>query len=209
MRYQGKITSWNDEKGFGFLTWRGGGEPIFVHVKAFKRGMRRSDENDIVTYELTKDERGGARAENVAFPSRTSATLVKSSGSSWFPSAFAALFLTFLCGAVLVGRLPLLVLGIYSAASLIAFVSYWADKSAARSGQWRTQEFTLLMFGLIGGWPSAVFAQKLLRHKSKKQSFQTAFWATVALNSVGLFVYSSPTASRALLSIVGVAMLKG
>lgn len=121
MRYQGKITSWNDEKGFGFITWHGGGEPIFVHVKAFKRGMRRPDENDIVTYELTKDERGRARAENVAFPSRTSATLDKSSGSSWFPSGFAALFLTFLCGAVLVGRLPLLVLGIYSAASLMRF----------------------------------------------------------------------------------------
>jgi uncharacterized membrane protein YsdA (DUF1294 family) len=38
------------------------------------------------------------------------------------------------------------------------------------------------MIALLGGWPGALLAQKLLRHKSKKQSFQVVFWATVLLN---------------------------
>lgn len=72
--------------------------------------------------------------------------------------------------------------GLYLGASLVAFVVYAWDKSAARNSQWRTKESTLHMIALLGGWPGALFAQKLLRHKSKKQSFQVVFWATVLLN---------------------------
>ena len=56
------------------------------------------------------------------------------------------------------------------------------DKSAALSGRLRTSEDTLLVVGLLGGWPGALIAQKLLRHKSRKGSFQLLFWGTVALN---------------------------
>jgi hypothetical protein len=31
MRYQGKITNWKDEQGFGFITPNGTGTQIFVH----------------------------------------------------------------------------------------------------------------------------------------------------------------------------------
>jgi len=41
MRYQGKITSWKDDQGFGFVTHNGGGEKAFVHVNAFSRRSRR------------------------------------------------------------------------------------------------------------------------------------------------------------------------
>lgn len=33
MRYQGRITKWKDDQGFGFIAPNGGGEPVFVHVK--------------------------------------------------------------------------------------------------------------------------------------------------------------------------------
>jgi uncharacterized membrane protein YsdA (DUF1294 family) len=52
----------------------------------------------------------------------------------------------------------------------------------------------LLLLGLAGGWPGAFIAQRVLRHKSSKRSFQTAFWGTVALNT-GLLVLLL-TASR-------------
>ena len=78
------------------------------------------------------------------------------------------------------------ILILYVAASLAAVVSYAADKSAARSGRWRTAERTLHLLALIGGWPGALIAQRAFRHKSRKPSFQIAFFVTVALNCAAL-----------------------
>jgi uncharacterized membrane protein YsdA (DUF1294 family) len=74
------------------------------------------------------------------------------------------------------------VLVLYAAASLVAFVAYGVDKSAAQRGTWRTPEIILHMLSLSGGWPGALMAQKIFRHKSRKPSFQAIFWATVAVN---------------------------
>jgi len=74
--------------------------------------------------------------------------------------------------------------------SLSCFVAYAIDKSAAKQGRWRTSERTLLLLGLLCGWPGAVLAQQWLRHKSSKRSFRILFWITVALN-IGAFVYFS------------------
>ncbi|HEY0062401.1 MAG TPA: DUF1294 domain-containing protein [Telluria sp.] len=76
----------------------------------------------------------------------------------------------------------------YALASLVCFAMYMMDKAAARAGRWRTSENLLLLAGLGCGWPGAVLAQSLLRHKSSKQSFQTRFWGTVVLN-IGVFAY--------------------
>lgn len=70
----------------------------------------------------------------------------------------------------------------YLALSLIAFAAYARDKSAARRGARRTAERTLHGLALLGGWPGAWLAQRVLRHKSAKASFQAVFWLTVALN---------------------------
>jgi cold shock CspA family protein len=32
VRFKGKITDWNDEKGYGFVTPNGGGPRVFVHI---------------------------------------------------------------------------------------------------------------------------------------------------------------------------------
>ena len=74
---------------------------------------------------------------------------------------------------------------------------------AAEKDQWRTPEGTLHLLGLIGGWPGAWLAQKAFRHKSRKREFQSVFWVTVVLNCVALALYSTPTGSRALMSILG------
>jgi uncharacterized membrane protein YsdA (DUF1294 family) len=74
----------------------------------------------------------------------------------------------------------------YLAASVVAFAVYAADKSAARAGRRRTPENTLLLLGLLGGWPGALVAQQTLRHKTKKRGFLAAFWVSVVLNSTAL-----------------------
>jgi uncharacterized membrane protein YsdA (DUF1294 family) len=80
------------------------------------------------------------------------------------------------------GNLPILFLVVYLVASSLTFIAYAWDKSAAKNGGWRTQESTLHLLSLAGGWPGALVAQKMLRHKSRKQSFQFTFWVTVVIN---------------------------
>jgi uncharacterized membrane protein YsdA (DUF1294 family) len=99
---------------------------------------------------------------------------------------FASLFVLFVIAATLKGVLPRAVIGIYGASSVGTYLVYRSDKSAAREGRWRTKESTLLLLGLLGGWPGAVLAQKVLHHKSRKTSFQVAFWGTVAMNVIAL-----------------------
>ncbi|MEO7185722.1 MAG: DUF1294 domain-containing protein [Rhodoferax sp.] len=76
--------------------------------------------------------------------------------------------------------------------SLITFVVYASDKSAAKTQRWRTSEATLHMLALMGGWPGALLAQQWLRHKSSKRVFRTVLWTTVVLNVAGLLLLCSP-----------------
>ena len=83
-------------------------------------------------------------------------------------------------------RSALTILILYLAASAAAFVAYGADKSAAKSGRWRTPESTLHLLALVGGWPGALIAQRVFRHKSRKASFQIVFLFTVVVNCAAL-----------------------
>jgi uncharacterized membrane protein YsdA (DUF1294 family) len=66
--------------------------------------------------------------------------------------------------------------------NLATYIAYARDKSAARQGRRRTPENTLLLLGLLGGWPAAIVAQQRLRHKTAKASFQLRFWLTTVAN---------------------------
>ena len=85
-------------------------------------------------------------------------------------------------GAAYLHHLPLAVFWLYCTASLIATLLYACDKHAAIAGNWRIKESILHGVALLGGWPGALAAQGLLRHKVSKRSFQRIFWLTVAVN---------------------------
>ncbi|MBP5998077.1 MAG: DUF1294 domain-containing protein [Azonexus sp.] len=122
-----------------------------------------------------------------------------------FPLLLAALFFTFLGASTAAGKLPPMLLGLYAAASLVAFAAYALDKSAARGGRRRTPEKTLHLLALLGGWPGALVAQNRLRHKSSKTPFLAVFWATVLLNCMALGLYLTPAGARALRAALGIA----
>lgn len=181
VRTKGKIVSWNDAKGFGFVAPLSGGKQVFIHMSAFANRGRRPEIDEVVTYSLSKDSQGRPCAANATLvgdkltkraPRRSNGALI----------SIALLFLAAVGGMALTSRLPGIVMIVYAFASLIAFAAYAIDKSAARRGQWRTSEGTLLLIGLAGGWPGALVAQELLRHKSSKTSFRFAFWVTVLAN---------------------------
>jgi uncharacterized membrane protein YsdA (DUF1294 family) len=105
-----------------------------------------------------------------------------------FAIGFALLFMAALGGLAARGVLPTFVPVFYAAASIAAAIVYRLDKSAAAHNVWRTSELTLHVMALIGGWPGALVAQQVFRHKSRKLSFRVAFWTTVALNCGALAV---------------------
>lgn len=201
MRYQGKITSWKDDRGFGFITPNGGGSQVFVHVNAIANRRRRPVGNEMVTYEVRTNAKGQKQAVSVAF-SDGRASAPSSHRYSMSPLILAVAILLFVAGSSLAGKLPLAVLGIYLVASAVAVVAYAIDKSAAQNNKWRIQESTLHLFALIGGWPGALAAQRLFRHKTRKKSFQTVFWMTVVLNCGALGWLISPSGAKTLHSIL-------
>jgi uncharacterized membrane protein YsdA (DUF1294 family) len=71
---------------------------------------------------------------------------------------------------------------VYGLMSLFTFVTYAVDKSAARRGARRVPERTLHLLALLGGWPGALLAQQVLRHKTAKPAFRLVFWLTVPGN---------------------------
>ena len=78
---------------------------------------------------------------------------------------------------------------LYVGASVLCFVLYGVDKAAARAGRDRISESTLLSLGFVGGWPGALVAQQVFRHKTSKRSFQVRFWLSVVSN-VALFIWA-------------------
>ena len=81
---------------------------------------------------------------------------------------------------------PLLVVAYYAVLSLVLFAVYGADKAAARQGTRRTPESRLHLLALAGGWPGALVARRVFRHKTRKQPFTAIFWCTVVANCAAL-----------------------
>ena len=181
MRTKGKITSWNDDKGYGFITPLAGGKQIFIHVSALSNRNRRPELNEVVTFAVSKDKQGRPCAVNATLAGDK---LIKKAPrkSSKTTMLVAVVFLAAIVAATVTGHLSRFLLIGYVILSLVTFVAYAIDKSAAQRGAWRTSEGTLLFLGLAGGWPGALIAQETLRHKSKKDSFRAGFWVTVLMN---------------------------
>lgn len=198
-RYMGKITSWKDEQGFGFISPNGGGPAVFVHITSFSSRGARPVDDTLVTYLLTTNEKGQPRAEQVAF-FRDRAARPDATPTAARALVVATAFLVLIALLVLTGKLPRLVFALYLGMSMLAFIAYAVDKSAARNNRWRTKESTLHMLGLFGGWPGALVARHLLRHKSKKEAFRVTLWATVILNCGALAWFLTPWGTAILLT---------
>jgi uncharacterized membrane protein YsdA (DUF1294 family) len=92
------------------------------------------------------------------------------------------MFLSAIALSYFLGHIPQKLALTYFGVSVITYLAYAFDKSKAQRGAWRTQESTLHLFALVGGWPGAAIAQQTLRHKSQKKDFRIVFWVTVFAN---------------------------
>lgn len=157
-----------------------------------------------VTFEVELNAQGKKRAKNVAVVSAAAATSAvprqrraANSPAQWGTASLFALpaFLLVYLAVAVIWRVPGWVAALYAGASVVCALVYAIDKSAAVAGRWRVSESTLHTLSLVGGWPGALVAQQVLRHKSNKAAFRAVFWATVVANVVGFVAIHSPLAA--------------
>jgi uncharacterized membrane protein YsdA (DUF1294 family)/cold shock CspA family protein len=196
--FEGTITTWNADRGFGFITPKIPGPEIFVHIRAFEWGSAAPHLGQKLNYDIGLNTDGKRRAEHV----RPLESGGRNGRLPWAKDSASYLAIpAFIALSIVVGVLwgpPLWVGVLYIAASVVCFIGYWVDKAAAVAGRWRVPESTLLIPGLLGGWPGAILGQQIFRHKTKKAGFRAAFWTNVILNVILFVLLSSPPA-RALI----------
>jgi uncharacterized membrane protein YsdA (DUF1294 family) len=64
---------------------------------------------------------------------------------------------------------------------------YWSDKRRAQHGQRRIRERTLHVLELLGGWPGAILARRVFRHKTRDWAFLAVSWVIIAVH-VGAWI---------------------
>lgn len=67
-------------------------------------------------------------------------------------------------------------------ASMITAILYLWDKRAAIKDRRRVSENTLLVWSTLGGWPGAIAAGRLARHKTLKSSYRLRLVLAVMIN---------------------------
>jgi uncharacterized membrane protein YsdA (DUF1294 family)/cold shock CspA family protein len=198
---KGVLTTWNDERGFGFVAPAVGGPDVFAHISAFPADTPRPVIGDEIGYELEFSAEGKPRAAHASItslaPVRTrSPEPAQHSRLAPTPRASRLGYLAVLgfigIGFVvaLIRPVPYWVWILYAGMSFATFVAYALDKRAAETAGWRLSEGSLLAMGLACGWPGAVIAQQVTRHKTLKMNFQVVFWVTVMVNVVAFVVFS-------------------
>ena len=210
----GELTRWDDDRGFGFITPLDGRPDVFLHVSAFPRALGRPQLGDLLNFSIERADGGKPRAGQVELIQTTATArgvqarpaVRRQSRASRVGGlvAAAAVLGAFAVVLTLVDTRwidPTWLVVAYATLSILCFVVYAADKSAAVAGRWRISEKTLLGLGLIGGWPGAIVAQQTLRHKIRKRRFMVAFAFTVIANVGLLILLASPLGERALAAL--------
>ena len=68
--------------------------------------------------------------------------------------------------------------------SIIVATLYGWDKWRATRNRWRVSELALHLGELLGGWPGALVAGHIFRHKTYKRSFRLVRAGCIMLNVV-------------------------
>ena len=188
-RFEGTLESWNDDRGYGFIALPRGGKTVFAHIKSFEGLTYRPRVGQVFSFSLNTLDDGRLRAEHTRLVD--DAPVVPRHRSSAGPIVGGLVILIFITEYIvlsLLWTLPLWVAGLYVGISVACFLLYAEDKSKAQKGHWRVAESSMQIIALIGGWPGAIVAQQVFRHKTRKRGFQFVFWTAVVVNAASLAI---------------------
>lgn len=182
---KGRIIDWKSDRGFGFVRSRDGGHDVFLHISDIRHAGYEPRLGDEVSFSLKRDARGRPRAAKAVIAG------IPRTSPNWVDVVALLIPAGFLFNLFILGDFrPALF--VYLGMSIVTIFAYAIDKQRAVTGAWRISEATLQLLGFLGGWPGAIPAQILFRHKTRKSSFQIGFWAIVA-GHVGFWTWLSVT----------------
>jgi uncharacterized membrane protein YsdA (DUF1294 family)/cold shock CspA family protein len=189
-----QLEEWNPSRGFGFL--RRGRRRIFMHITDFRAPLGELRVGGTYRFKIGADVQGRQCAvgvvPNITKPVRERGARNRASNPERINPGndFAGLRasdLAIIAGLLIlpavsfIGRdldlfIPSIWVGI---ASLLTFFIYRDDKRRAENGEWRISEFRLHFLEAIGGWPGALLAQRVIRHKCSKVSYNLSLWMII------------------------------
>jgi len=71
MRFEGTLTQWHVERGFGAITPLQGGQALFVHISAFPANSAQPMQNELLSFEVVSGSNGQKQAVRVMRPKPT------------------------------------------------------------------------------------------------------------------------------------------
>ncbi|MCV2350095.1 cold shock domain-containing protein [Paucibacter sp. Y2R2-4] len=71
MRFEGTLTQWHVERGFGAITPLHGGQALFVHISAFPASSSQPMQNELLSFEVVSGSNGQKQAARVMRPKPT------------------------------------------------------------------------------------------------------------------------------------------
>lgn len=199
MRKNGRLISWNADKGFGFVQPEHSKQQIFAHITAFSNRRRSPKVGEKVIFTEQRQADGKYRALDIDYVNHKISF-------SLLPVVLIALsYLAAVGYAGVIGYLPIELVMAFALMSTIAYLFYALDKRSALKGNRRTPEDWLHFLSLIGGWPGALIAQQQFRHKTRKTSFRVVFYLSVLINigAVTYFAFESETIFQMLKKLLG------
>lgn len=186
----GEILSWKDEKGFGFIRLDDGYANLFFHISSYPYHHRRPQVGQRI-YCIAHEYKGRYSAKRVVDADDCSyiegddivdkdnlPPHIAEASIFTLLSTFFYLSLGYLSPPLALASFVI---------SLLTFTLYKLDKRAALKNKQRIPEASLHIATLLGGWPGALIARALMRHKTKKLRFVIFFWLSIVIYFFSLY----------------------